>query len=89
MNEHPATLRDELEKLSPDAQRLLNWVANWLVAWEWCDAQGSCDGLGSHEFRRLSAQAQAEGLAPYQTAMRLWIRLNANLPPNPNPNPKE
>lgn len=88
MTEHPPTLRDLVSQLPEDARYYLEWVANWLVAWEYAERRGWCDGLGSHEYWRLSLRAWAEGLPPSQCSMRLWIRTEANRPPQPQP-PKE
>jgi hypothetical protein len=58
-----------------------DWFRQWHYAWEAMAEQGSCDGLGSHEYCRLTAQARYERVPANQTAMRKWIRERTNVPP--------
>jgi len=86
VNEHPATPRDNLPQLLPTIIRAVEWLLAWEQAWQHCEQRGWCDGIGSHEFRRLTALAFDQAVQPYQCAMRVWIRMYANLPPAPNLN---
>lgn len=53
--------------------RTLDWMDAWHAAWEALDAQGIVDGLGSMEYRRLTAAAWEAQLPICQTAMRQFI----------------
>jgi hypothetical protein len=79
------TIRDLIARLPPECQATAVWFANWHDAWDYCQRRGWCDSYGGHEYRCLTHQALGDGLAPYQTAMRTWIRMAANLPPLPQP----
>jgi hypothetical protein len=87
MDRLPPSILDLIAALPTECQADAYWVAQWIAAWCYCEDRGYCDGIGGHEHRRLTALARVVGLAPQQAAMRVWIRMTANLPPNPNPNP--
>lgn len=84
MNEHPITLRDLVANLPPECRYEIEWLAIWLAAWHYAELRGWCDGVGSHEHRRLTGEAYLEGVPPSQTEMRFWIREHANKPPLPD-----
>lgn len=89
MNEHPPTLRDEVSKLPPSARYHLEWVANWVLAWEYAESRGWADGIGTHEYWLLIDLAWREGLPLSQTSMRIWIRNQVVPYPDPNPDEEE
>jgi hypothetical protein len=65
-------------------QEYTSWYEAWWQAWEWCETQGYCDGIGGHEFARVTAEARVRGVAYDQTSMRLFIRARATWPATPS-----